>query len=310
MKQALASGDLAWGPLASFLLFRLLDTHPLLVDPGNASRTLLWNIHTMDWDVCLLDMFALPHSALPQCVPNKYDFGHLDVSGQNIPVRMVMGDLPASLFAAGQPDGDTAYINAGTGAFVQRVLRKSVEEVNGFLTGVTYQDEHNVLYSLEGTVNGAGSALEWFKQGMGSQGMGSGLESRADQRKKHAVRDSRPDPIPCLQDVGDVPLFLNGVSGLGSPFWEPVFESRFIGDGDLWQQQTAVEESIVFLLQINLQGMAAYVPTPTAIHIGGGLGPSGWFLPASSESGEYSGDPAFPIRGDSKWLRFPAGRMS
>jgi len=80
---------------------------------------------------------------------------------------------------------------------------------------------------------------------------------------------------PCvpewLQREGDVPLFLNGVSGLGSPFWNPVFNSRFVGEGELWQQAVAVVESITFLLQINLEGMATYVPVPAAIHIGGGL---------------------------------------
>jgi len=164
VQQALRDGELVYGPLASFLLFHLLTERPLLADPGNASRTLLWNIHTGDWDAHLLKMFTLPRQSLPQCVPNRHAFGHLDILGRKIPMQVVMGDLPASLFAAGQPQSDVAYINAGTGAFVQRVMQKEPEDVKRFLTSIAYQDEHTVLYSLEGTVNGAGSALKWFKQ--------------------------------------------------------------------------------------------------------------------------------------------------
>jgi len=252
VKQALKNGELAWGPLASFLLFRLLEEHPVLADPGNASRTLLWNMRTMDWDTHLLEMFALPHQPLPPCVPNQHPFGYLNIAGQNIPMQVVMGDLPASLFATGRPQGDTAYINAGTGAFVQRVVRKPSGDVNGFLNGVAYQAENTVLYSLEGTVNGAGSALEWFRQ-------------------ENAIARMEAELPGWLQREGDIPLFLNGVSGLGSPFWNPVFESRFVGEGEGWEKAVAVVESIVFLLYINLEGMAAYVSAPGQIRISGGL---------------------------------------
>jgi len=252
VQQALQDGELVYGPLVSFLLFRLLEEHPMLVDPGNASRTLLWNMHARDWDAHLLDMFALPREPLPSCVPSRHDFGHLSVEGQHIPVQIVMGDLPASLFAAGQPQSDTAYINAGTGAFVQRVMQKAPEDAKGFLKSVACQDGHTVLYSLEGTVNGAGSALEWFK-------------------KMSGIKQIETNLPHWLQHEGEPLLFLNGVSGLGSPFWNPEFASRFVGKGEVWQQAVAVVESIVFLLQVNLEGMAAYVPTPGQIRISGGL---------------------------------------
>jgi len=252
VKQALDNDELVYGPLASFLLFRLLDERPLLADPGNASRTLLWNMHTMDWDAHLLDMFALPQQALPSCVPSRHDFGHLEIEGQFIPVQVVMGDLPASLFASGRPQCDTAYINAGTGAFVQRVMHKSLADSHDFLNGVVYQSEEAVLYSLEGTVNGAGSAFEWFK-------------------KTEPLISLEEHLSEWLQREDDIPLFLNGVSGLGSPFWNPDFESRFVGEGEGWQQAVAVVESIVFLLQVNLEGMSAYVSPPGQIRMSGGL---------------------------------------
>ncbi len=206
----------------------------------------------MSWDAHLLDIFGLPRQPLPQCVPNRHDFGHLDLLGQNIPMQVVMGDLPASLFAAGQPQSDMAYITTGTGAFVQRVMQKEPDDVKRLLTGVACQDGDAVLYSLEGTVNGAGSALQWF------QGITNVVQIQAKLPQ-------------WLRREGDIPLFLNGVSGLGSPFWKPVFNSRFVGEGEVWQQAVAVLESIVFLLNVNLEGMAAYVSAPAAIDIGGGL---------------------------------------
>ena len=74
-----------------------------------------------------------------------------------------------------------------------------------------------------------------------------------------------------MQREGDIPLFLNGVSGLGSPFWHPGFASRFAGEGEVWQQAVAVVESIVFLLQINLEGMTACTSPPVEIRLSGGL---------------------------------------
>jgi len=252
VNKALKRDELAWGPLASFLLFRLLEQHPLLADPGNASRTLLWNRHKLDWDAHLLEMFALPAAALPQCVPSRHAFGHLDISGRKVPVQIVMGDLPASLFAAGPPQANIAYINVGTGAFVQRLMRTPAENAGGFPSAVAYQDAHGCVHVLEGTVNGAGSALAWFEGRCGI----------------HGIVENLPE---WLQRKMEPPLFLNGVSGLGSPFWRPAFASRFAGDGKPCQQAVAVLESIIFLLQLNMEGMAAYATPPRQIRISGGL---------------------------------------
>jgi len=261
--RSLALGQLAWGPLVSFLLFRLLEENPLLADPGNASRTLLWNVNRLNWDAALLDLFSLPEEPLPVSVPNRHHFGHLEIQGAKVPMQIVMGDLPASMFAGGEPREDVAYVNVGTGAFVQRLTQRLLEGVENFLTGVLFQDDMHVRYTLEGTINGAGSALTWVSRELNIEDIDALLPAWLE----------REDVQP--------PLFLNGVSGLGSPFWKAMFESRFVGLADeksrIREKVVAVAESIIFLLQVNLEGMNQYVQPPEEICISGGVARSNGF---------------------------------
>ena len=224
---------LFFGPLASFLLFRLVALRPFVTDPVNASRTLLSNIRTLQWDKSLLELFAVPGECLPRTVPNYHDFGLINFAGRRIPIRFVTGDQSAALFAQGVPRPRTAYVNVGTGAFVQRPIGEQLFYHPKMLTGVVLQGEH-VNYALEGTVNGAGSALRWV----------------AEELSLNFIDQHLPEWLGRPQEP---PLFLNGVSGLGAPFWLPRFPSRFIGPGESWQKAVAVLESIVFLLQANLE---------------------------------------------------------
>ncbi|UCF89384.1 MAG: hypothetical protein JSV70_03870, partial [bacterium] len=107
-------------------------------------------------------------------------------------------------------------------------------------------------YVLEGTVNGAGSALQWIKQACQIEGL-----------RKH---------LPgWLEENSDPPLFLNGISGLGSPYWIPDFRSEFMGESDIPGKVVAVVESIVFLLNRNLAEMSKYLKAPERIQVSGGL---------------------------------------
>lgn len=245
------TGRLALGPLASFLLFRLLDEKPFVTDPANAARTLLWNLRALDWDPCLPELFGVPVEALPRCVPTRHDFGTLRTQGQRLPLTIATGDQSAALFALGAPSPDTVYVNLGTGAFLQRAFSQP-PEVAGLLSSVVYRDEGRSFYVLEGTVNGAGAALRWAEQEWG-------LEDVAAQLPGWLARE------------GDIPLFLNGVAGLGAPFWAADFPSRLIGSGEPWQKTCAVVESIVFLLQTNLERLRELPPAPARIIATGGL---------------------------------------
>jgi len=251
---ACESGRLAFGPMASFLIFHLLEERSLLVDPANASRTLLWNCHQLDWDNDLLQLFAVPREALPVCVPTHHQFGHLSCNGQRIPLTIVNGDQSAALFAFGEPEAETAYINIGTGAFIQQLLGESRDDVDKLLTSVVWADDQHTTYVLEGTVNGAGSALDEI-------GKSLGIKSGEVEANLEEWLLKADNPL----------LFLNGISGLGAPYWVADFASRFIGEGKDWEKIVSVIESILFLLNENLRELEKYLSTPKQIVITGGL---------------------------------------
>ncbi|MEX2352712.1 MAG: FGGY-family carbohydrate kinase, partial [Gammaproteobacteria bacterium] len=240
--------------LSSFILFRLIDGNPLVVDPANASRTLLWNYRTHDWEPKLLGLFGVPDGVLPQCVPNRYDYGHLTLKARQIPVTVVSGDQSAALFALGKPRTDTTYINIGTGAFLQRPVGDKPVASAKLLGSVVWQSAAETAFVLEGTVNGAGSALQQFAAEAGLD------EGELPTRIADALAASTTPP-----------LFLNGVSGLGSPFWDAGFVSRFVGDGEAEEKLTAVIESIVFLIKANLDEMTEVTGESKQLVLTGGL---------------------------------------
>lgn len=271
VKQAQDRGRLAFGPLASFLLFRLLRERPLLADPANAGRTLLWNLASRDWDPVLLALLGIPPAALPRCVPTRHAFGTLELDGRAIALTIASGDQSAALFAAGEPRPDIAYINLGTGAFVQRALGHDPGYHPRLLTGIVRHDGAELTYVLEGTVNGAGAALDWIGEELG-------------------ITDIEAQLPRWLAEESESPLFLNGVSGLGAPFWVADFASRFVGEGEDWQKVVAVAESIVFLLQANLDEMRALAPPTTQLVVTGGLS---WYDGLCQRLVDLSGLPAY-----------------
>ena len=270
--QAETGGRLAFGPLASFLIFRLTAEHTLAADPANAARTLLWNIKSLDWDEGLLHLFSIPVAALPPCVPTRHRFGHLDVDGQRIPLTIVNGDQSAALFAYGAPHANSAYINMGTGAFVQRPSGDYPGHQPRLLTGIVLRDGDESTYVLEATVNGAGAALQWIEEDLG-------LEDLEQQL-----------PAWLAQNSVEPPLFLNGISGLGAPYWVADFESRFSAEAEPWKMVVAVAESIVFLLQTNLDLFQKLASPLEQIIASGGLT---WYEGLCQRISDLSGLPLY-----------------
>jgi glycerol kinase len=173
------------------------------------------------------------------------------VGGRRIPLKVVTGDQPAALFALGKPRTDTAYVNIGTGAFVQCL---AATDVPGLLHSLIWRSADESLYALEGTVNGAGAALQW-------------LAGKSHMPLAKALR-----LLPgWLASDEEPPLFLNGVGGLGAPFWQPAFRSRFIGRGGTPGKMVAVLESVVFLLMENLERMRQGDAPLKRIVVSGGL---------------------------------------
>lgn len=253
VKQAQQNNQLVIGPMASFLAYHLIRQRPLLADPANASRTLLWNIETQDWDASLLQLFGINKDILPPCCASSGNFGHLDIDGLNIPMTVISGDQSAALFAWGKPKLQTAYINIGTGAFVQRPLTET-KHSDKLLTSLAYKDGAYRCYTLEGTVNGAARALQWFAE-------------------QHAIKDIdiEQQVADCLNKPITPPLFINTTSGLGSPDWQTDIEPQFIGNGDIQARLLAIIESICFLIQRNLDEMEYSIDKPDNITISGGL---------------------------------------
>ncbi len=245
---------LLWGPLSSYLLYQLSSNRVHAVDPANASRTLLWNYHRQDWDEALLDLFGLPLDPLPQCAPTAHEYGTIVAGNLLVPLNVMTGDQSAALYAYGQPDATTAYVNIGTGAFVQRISGGNADYSPRMLTSVVLQKGDETSYVLEGTVNGAGSALVEVERALG-------IDEAAAEREM-------PN---WLEQVTAPPLFINGISGLGSPFWEANLTSRFVGEGSSADKLVAVAESIVFLIQANLEEMSEIFVAPKRVVATGGL---------------------------------------
>jgi len=246
------------GPLASLLLHRLLEEHPVVCDEANASRTQLWSPATRTWSPELLGLFGIPPEVLPALAPTETSFGTVRIDGARLPLVVCTGDQSAVPFAAGALDAGSAYVNLGTGAFALRPVAEAMM-VPPLLTSVLRSNGTSVDFVLEGTVNGAGAALEWFEE----------QEGMPAQRLLSSLDGERSTPA-------DAPFFLNGVSGVGSPFWLAGFESRYVGDGEAPERFRAVVESIAFLLRANLDELARHAGRPRRIVVSGGLSRSGF----------------------------------
>ena len=253
VRTAAAQSRLRAGPLASYLLHRLLEERPCLADASTAARTLLWSPFERDWSDELLELFGIPRAILPRATGTQHAFGTLACDGRQLPLVVCNGDQSVVPFAAGALDFDAAYVNLGTGAFVLRPTSDALR-APPLLTSVIRADDEHFDFVLEGSVNGAGAALDWLERHQGAA---------ADRLLGLLAGEELHDE--------DAPFFLNGVAGLASPFWRPDFESRFVGEGTDLQLCRAVLESVAFLIKANLDEMDRHRPTAARLVVSGGL---------------------------------------
>jgi glycerol kinase len=254
---ARAQGVLAIGPLASFLLHHLSGTGGERIDHANASRTLLWNLESRDWDPWLLGLFDIPQEVLPRCVPIVADYGLTRTGG--IPLTAVNGDQTAALYAQGQPARDTLVVNTGTGAFVLLPTGENRRSHPGLLSGLSRSDGRSADHYLEGTVNGASAALDWVA-------------------RQYRIANWQAQVPGWLDEVKAPPVFLNSIGGLGAPWWQPGPDPVFLPDSGSIQigpgnAMVAAIESIVFLIQCNVELLLKLNPGVGRIRISGGLAP-------------------------------------
>ena len=243
--------DMKLGPLVSFLLDRLTGGECCAVDHCNAQRTQLFDIHSLNWSPELADWFDVPVANLPNCLPVRYGYGTLADYG--IPVTAVCGDQNAAWFEGGRPDDGTARINLGSGAFVL-ARQASDRVVPKLLSSISDSDPHSCQRLLEGTVNGAGTALQWLSMQTGIPDIDSRLAT-------------------WLEQITAPPLFLNTVGGLGSPWWQQGLAPKFVQNADEYsdaEKAVAVAESALFLVYFNIEQMAAQ-QTIQRLRVSGGL---------------------------------------
>lgn len=255
VKQAANDQQLCVAPLSSFLTFHLLDNQPFIVDHSNAQRSLLFDIKKLIWSDELLDVFQISRDFLPDCLPVISHHGVL--KNFNIPMTAVCGDQNAAVHAYPEMTNDKALINIGTGAFV---LSKS-DELNKpakLLRSIISSNTQHANYLTEGTVNGAGNAISWAT---------NMFSSIALYNNENKVFSLLPEWINTYMSP---PVFINTVSGLGSPWWCNGGSTEFINntEASYAEKYVAIIESIVFLLFSNMQQLKH---PPKIIFISGGL---------------------------------------
>ena len=199
-------GDLALGTIDSFLIWRLTGGRVHATDATNASRTLLYDIHTGAWDDELLELLRVPRALLPRVLDSAAEFGDVsaDLFGGALPIRGVAGDQQAAM--AGQACFQPGMMKAtyGTGCFaLLNTGAEAVESKNRMLTTIACQLDGTPTYALEGAIFIAGAAVQWLRDGLG-------IIEHASQTGAMAAR---ADPA---QDVYLVPAFV----GLGAPYWD------------------------------------------------------------------------------------------
>jgi glycerol kinase len=245
------ASQLRLSPLSSFLLYHLLENRPYVIDHSNAQRTHLFDIHSLDWSVQLAHWFEVPLKYLPACMPICAHYGRLTQGG--IPVTAVCGDQNAAMVGGGELDRDTVLVNIGSGAFLLHKLRcyKGSEKL---LTGVAYSDAEKVEYLREATINGAGSALDWAI-------------------RRWEIADLYESLPGWLETVYNPPVFINTVGGLGTPWMRGALEPALVGASPQTsdaERAVAVIESIVFLIQLNLDHISRETPV-MRLRLSGGL---------------------------------------
>jgi glycerol kinase len=208
-------GEVLFGTIDSFLLWRLSGCRLHVTDPSNASRTLLFNIHTGQWDDELLRLLDVPRAMLPEVRSSSEVYGATDASlfGSPIPLAGDAGDQQAATFGQCCFEVGSAKNTYGTGCFLlMNTGKKPVASQSGLLTTVAWKVGAETTYALEGSVFIAGAAVQWLRDGLGLIATAAEIEALA----------------ATVPDNGGV-YFVPALSGLGAPYWDPHARGTIIG---------------------------------------------------------------------------------
>lgn len=204
VKASLKNGTLMVGTIESFLVYMLTQGEVFVSDITNASRTMLYNIKTLEWDKDLLKIFNIPLSILPKVVDNDQVVGETNLLGTPIKIAGLIGDQQSSLFGQGCFEKGTTKNTYGTGCFMlMNIGNKPIKSKHGLLTTIANKVKGKLTYALEGSVFNAGSVVNWAIDNLGVASSPEELTTLA-----LSVEDT--------EGVYLVPAF----TGLGTPYWD------------------------------------------------------------------------------------------
>jgi len=207
------AGDLAFGTVDSWLVWNLTGGRKHVTDASNASRTMLFDIQSGDWDDELLELFGVPRSILPDVRSSSEVYDETNVLGAAIPIAGIAGDQQAALFGQVCTRPGMVKNTYGTGCFMlMHTGTKPVRSRNQLLTTVAWRIGKRTEYALEGSVFVAGAVVQWLRDGLGAIGASSDVEALASQ-------------VPDSGGVYFVPAF----AGLGTPHWDSYARGLLIG---------------------------------------------------------------------------------
>ena len=214
-RERAARGELAFGTVDTWLLWNLTAGGLHITDPGNASRTMLFNLHTGDWDDELLRLLGVPREALPEVRSSSEVYGETAAGVFDAPVRIggIAGDQQAALFGQGCLSRGMAKNTYGTGCFMlMNIGGQPVPSRHRLLTTVAWKTPGGTEYALEGSVFAGGAVVQWLRDGLGL------IRSSAEVEALAAT-------VPDCGGVYLVPAF----SGLGAPHWDPYARGIVVG---------------------------------------------------------------------------------
>ncbi|NLB89781.1 MAG: glycerol kinase GlpK [Clostridiales bacterium] len=208
-------GELCFGTVDSFLAWNLVEGRPHVTDATNASRTMLYNIHTQNWDQELLELMQIPRAILPEVVDTAHVIGMLDtgILGKPIPVAAMAGDQHAALFGQACVEPGMVKNTYGTGCFMlMNTGEKAVKSTKGLLTTTAWRMNGQTTYALEGSVFMGGATIQWLRDELKIIQSASESEVVAKQ----------------VEDTGGVYL-VPAFTGLGAPWWDMYSRGTIVG---------------------------------------------------------------------------------
>ena len=257
-------GELAFGTVDTFLLWRLTEGRAHATDATNASRTMLFDIHRQIWDDELLALFGVPHAVLPTVQDNSAAFGDTTLLGGTIPIGGMAGDQQAALVGQACFTPGTVKSTYGTGCFaLLNTGAHAVASTHGLLTTVACRLDGTVQYALEGSIFVAGAAVKWLRDGIG-------IITHASQTDDMATRAAHNGGI----------YMVPGFTGLGAPHWNPHARGLICGltlDATAAHLARAALESVAYQTLDLLDAMAADAGRGAdALRIDGGMAANEW----------------------------------